>query len=258
MTLRQLMGHMAGVTNDGGDEGPLFSEHCERPVEALQHFAERSLLFEPGTQYRYSSYGWILVSAAVEAAADEPFLTFMRKQIFEPLGMRDTHGRLRDGVDPGSGDVLLPEVRGGSPLRPGPDARRSTIPATRDPAYSCPLRPTWCASGWRSTAASCCNPPRSNCSRRHSDCPRARRRVTVLAGTSRPSRWRVNKRAWSATTAIRGRDGGVSHDVPRARDRRVRDVEHLVRGHVLSCGENRAGLRGTGEKSTALVMCPTQ
>ena len=53
-------------------------------------FAERSLLFEPGTQYRYSSYGWILVSAAVEAAADEPFLTFMRKQIFEPLGMDDT------------------------------------------------------------------------------------------------------------------------------------------------------------------------
>ena len=30
------------------------------------------------------------MSAAVEAAANEPFLTFMRKQIFEPLGMDDT------------------------------------------------------------------------------------------------------------------------------------------------------------------------
>jgi serine beta-lactamase-like protein LACTB len=90
VTLRQLMGHLAGVRNDGGDEGPLLSARCERTVEALQHFAERSLLFEPGTQYRYSSYGWILVSAAVEAAADEPFVTFMRKEIFEPLGMDDT------------------------------------------------------------------------------------------------------------------------------------------------------------------------
>jgi CubicO group peptidase (beta-lactamase class C family) len=90
VTLRQLMGHLAGVRNDGGDEGPLLSARCERSVEGLQHFAERSLLFEPGTQYRYSSYGWILVSAAVEAAADEPFFTFMRKQIFEPLGMDDT------------------------------------------------------------------------------------------------------------------------------------------------------------------------
>ena len=90
VTLRQLMGHLAGVRNDGGDEGPLLSARCERTVEGLQHFAERSLLFEPGTQYRYSSYGWILMSAAVEAAADEPFVTFMRKQIFEPLGMDDT------------------------------------------------------------------------------------------------------------------------------------------------------------------------
>ena len=90
VTLRQLMGHLAGVRNDGGDEGPLFSVRCERPVEALQYFAESSLRFEPGTQFRYSSYGWILMSAAVEAAADEPFLLFMQKQIFEPLGMDDT------------------------------------------------------------------------------------------------------------------------------------------------------------------------
>jgi CubicO group peptidase (beta-lactamase class C family) len=91
VTLRQLMGHVAGVKNDGGDEGPLLSESCERPVEGLPSFADSTLLFEPGTQYRYSSYGWILVSAAVEAAANEPFLTFMQKRIFEPLGMRDTN-----------------------------------------------------------------------------------------------------------------------------------------------------------------------
>ena len=89
VTLRQLMGHLAGVRNDAGDEEPLLTR-CERTVEGLQRFAERPLLFEPGTQYRYSSYGWRLVSAAVEAAADEPFFTFMRKQIFEPLGMVDT------------------------------------------------------------------------------------------------------------------------------------------------------------------------
>jgi CubicO group peptidase (beta-lactamase class C family) len=90
VTVRQLMAHLAGVRNDGGDEGPLFSERCERPVEGLPHFADHGLLFEPGTEFRYSSYGWILLSAAVEAAAGEPFLPFMQKQIFEPLDMRDT------------------------------------------------------------------------------------------------------------------------------------------------------------------------
>jgi serine beta-lactamase-like protein LACTB, mitochondrial len=90
VTLRQLMGHMAGIRSDGGDEGPLFSVRCERPVDALPYFKDRSLLFEPGTKYRYSRYGWILMSAAVEAAAKEPFLSFMRSQIFEPLGMDRT------------------------------------------------------------------------------------------------------------------------------------------------------------------------
>ena len=92
VTLRQLMAHVSGVVNDGGDEGPLLSQHCERPIEAWQHLSgnELRLLFEPETQYHYSSYGWILVSAAVEAAAREPFLTFMQKEIFDPSGMDDT------------------------------------------------------------------------------------------------------------------------------------------------------------------------
>jgi CubicO group peptidase (beta-lactamase class C family) len=90
VTLRHLMGHVAGVRNDGGDEGPLLGRRCERTVDGLEAFGGRALLFEPGTQYRFSSYGWILVSAAVEAAAGEPLPAFMRKQIFEPLAMRDT------------------------------------------------------------------------------------------------------------------------------------------------------------------------
>ena len=108
VTLRQLMGHLAGVRNDGGDEGPLLSARCERPVEGLQHFADSSLLFEPGTEYRYSSYGWILVSAAVEAVADEPFLTFMRKQIFEPLGMADTRADSATQPIPGRATPYFP------------------------------------------------------------------------------------------------------------------------------------------------------
>jgi len=90
VTLRQLMAHTAGVRNDGGDEGPLLSAHCDQTTDALPYFAERPLLFEPGTRYRYSSYGWILVSAAVEAAADDSLEKFMERRIFEPLGMRDT------------------------------------------------------------------------------------------------------------------------------------------------------------------------
>ena len=241
--------------------GPLLSAHCERPVEGLQHFADDPLLFEPGTQYRYSSYGWILVSAAVEAAANEPFLTFMRRQIFEPLGMDDTTPDSATEPIPDRATFYFP--RFAADPRYGPDvAPESTIPASREPARSCPRRPTWCASGWRSTAASCCSPPPSDCSRRHSGWPRARRPATVLAGTSRPFRSRANQREWRATAGpcCGGCHAGwldVAHDVSRTRARRVRDVEHLLRGHVGRCVENRAGVRGTGEESCPQVMSRT-
>ena len=92
VTLRQLMGHTSGMPNDGGDESTLLSKSCARPADALQYLSgrDRELRFEPETQFRFSNYGWIIVSAAIEAAADEPFLTFMQKEVFEPLGMRDT------------------------------------------------------------------------------------------------------------------------------------------------------------------------
>jgi len=89
VTLRHLMAHTAGVRNDGGDEEPI-GEHCERTTDGLKRFADNPLRFEPGTRFSFSSYGWILVSAAIEGAAKESFFTFMQKQVFEPLGMRDT------------------------------------------------------------------------------------------------------------------------------------------------------------------------
>jgi serine beta-lactamase-like protein LACTB len=90
VTLRQLMGHVAGVRHYRSEEDYMPSAHCERASEGLQRFADDPLRFQPETRYSYSTFGWILVSAAVETAADEPFFTFMRTQIFEPLGMVDT------------------------------------------------------------------------------------------------------------------------------------------------------------------------
>jgi serine beta-lactamase-like protein LACTB len=123
VTLRQLMGHVAGVRNDGGDEGPLLSQRCERPGDGLRFFADRSLMFEPETRYRYSSYGWILVSAAVEAAAhDEPLLTFMRRKIFVPLGMDHTRADSNTEPIPARATSYFPKFA--AEPRYGPDPMR--------------------------------------------------------------------------------------------------------------------------------------
>ncbi len=89
ITTRQLAGHLAGIRHYRDQE--FYSrKHYNSVLEALEVFKDDTLLFQPGTRYAYSSYGWNLISAVIEGASGEPFLSFMRRQVFIPLGMYDT------------------------------------------------------------------------------------------------------------------------------------------------------------------------
>jgi CubicO group peptidase (beta-lactamase class C family) len=91
VTTRQLLGDIAGVhviRGDNNDQVPRIE--CPTIDDAVKIFADEPLLFEPGTKYRFSTNGWILLSAAVESAAGEPFATFMTREVFTPLGMEST------------------------------------------------------------------------------------------------------------------------------------------------------------------------
>ena len=89
ITTRQIGGHTAGVRHYRGTE--MLSARSYPTVDSgLEIFADDTLLFEPETDYSYSSYGWNLLSAVVEGASGEDFLTFMRDEVFEPLGLRHT------------------------------------------------------------------------------------------------------------------------------------------------------------------------
>jgi CubicO group peptidase (beta-lactamase class C family) len=120
ITVRQLMAQIAGLTTDQGDEA--WMEPCEQTLDGLKLFAKDSLLFEPGTRYSPSSYGWILVSAAIEAAADEPFFRFMRTQVFDPLGMNDTVPDSMRNPPPNRAAFYFPRFAGDT--RYGPEVAR--------------------------------------------------------------------------------------------------------------------------------------
>ena len=90
VTIRQVMGQVAGFNTEDPYNGVLTSSHCERPADAVALFAKEPLLFQPGTQYLDSTFGWVLLSAVVEAAASKPFVTFLNERILRPLGMADT------------------------------------------------------------------------------------------------------------------------------------------------------------------------
>lgn len=99
LTTRHLAGHLGGVRHYRGSEF-LSQRHYETVAEGLTIFEDDSLLFEPGTRYSYSSYGWNLVSAVVEGASRQPFLGFMRREVLDPLGLSATVAEHVDSAIP--------------------------------------------------------------------------------------------------------------------------------------------------------------
>ncbi len=89
ITTRLVAGHQAGIRHYRGDEF-LSDEFYPNVKQGLEIFMDDTLLFEPGTDYSYSSYGWNLVSAVIEGATGIPYLEFMRERVLDPMGMKQT------------------------------------------------------------------------------------------------------------------------------------------------------------------------
>lgn len=97
ITTRQVAGHLAGIRHYRGDEF-LSDKFYATVEEGLEIFKDDTLLFKPGTEYSYSSYGWNLVSAVVEGASDIDFLAYMKQEVFEPLNMEHTVAEMPDRI----------------------------------------------------------------------------------------------------------------------------------------------------------------
>lgn len=97
VTTRLLAGHLAGVRHYRGREF-LLAERFPTVASGLAIFQDDTLLFTPGSRYSYSSYGWNLLSAVIEGASGESFLSYMRKTVIEQLGLRHTVADHTDSI----------------------------------------------------------------------------------------------------------------------------------------------------------------
>lgn len=100
-TARQLAGHTAGIRHYIKADQLIAPRYYKNVQESLSFFKNDSLLFKPGTSYSYSSFGYNLLSAVLEAAAQKDFLSYMRDSIFLPLGMTHTFPDYNDSIIPG-------------------------------------------------------------------------------------------------------------------------------------------------------------
>jgi len=96
ITIRNLLNHSSGIIDPFTDipgldhsiffnQGRIFTE-----LEFLEIVYGNALLFEPGTQYRYSNTNYILIGLIINQATGKHFTTNIRELILEPLAMNDT------------------------------------------------------------------------------------------------------------------------------------------------------------------------
>ena len=90
ITPRHLLCHQSGIPHySNGKIVPLQPksepalEHD--PVKSLNRFIQSPLIFEPGERKEYSSYAYVLLSAVVQAAGEEPIADQIASRITAPL-----------------------------------------------------------------------------------------------------------------------------------------------------------------------------
>lgn len=92
VTIHHLLSHTSGFPHYAGipDFFPLYGRKKFSHREFVELFWDLDLLFEPGTDYSYSSFGYYLLGYILEVVSGKPFPDLLGERILEPLGMTET------------------------------------------------------------------------------------------------------------------------------------------------------------------------
>lgn len=100
VTARRLAGHLAGVRHYVRSDFMRAPIRFTDVVDAVSIFAQDTLMSEPGTEYRYTSFGYNLLGAVVQRAAGTSFDAYIRETFLVPYSLFDVIPERSDSVIP--------------------------------------------------------------------------------------------------------------------------------------------------------------
>ena len=115
ITARHLLGHTSGIRHyaDEDDVERRDLVHYETVRASLAAFADAPLLSPPGTASHYSTFGFTLLSALLEAAGGADFQTLVASEVAAPLGLETLALDRHDAIL--AGRVAFYDRPGGAP-----------------------------------------------------------------------------------------------------------------------------------------------
>lgn len=88
LTTRQLAGHTSGLKHR--PKGERFKKKQYNNIKETVLLMKAPLLFEPDTDYKYSTHAYNLLGAVIEGASGMTYFDYMNEVVFKPLGMKNT------------------------------------------------------------------------------------------------------------------------------------------------------------------------
>lgn len=114
ISVRQLAAHISGMPHYQSVDATRGRVHYATARDAVGIFAGRELLSAPGTSYAYSSWGYTLIGAVIEAQSGRHFLDYVITNIVPGLRIQaDSDGH-------GAGVSRLYDIDSGTPRTPAP------------------------------------------------------------------------------------------------------------------------------------------
>jgi len=91
MTIFHVLTHTAGIPNFTNFPDYRSTEAlATTPEKLVARFRDKPLEFEPGEKWNYSNSGYVLLGYLIEKISGESYEAFVQKNIFTPLGMKDS------------------------------------------------------------------------------------------------------------------------------------------------------------------------
>ncbi|PSL07722.1 serine hydrolase domain-containing protein [Cecembia rubra] len=103
VSIRMLLNHTSGIPEYNNDPNYVTNllqnpQRIFEPEEYLKYIKRKKPDFEPGSKYSYRNSNYLILALIAEYITRD-HQAYMQEKIFKPLGLLDTHYRIRQGND---------------------------------------------------------------------------------------------------------------------------------------------------------------
>ena len=94
ITVFQLLTHTSGIPNYFGDLDAVPVEDTQQEIEKVIEMEKRNprgLRNVPGSEFRYSNFGYCMLGYLIEVVSDQNYFDYVKSEILDPLAMDQTY-----------------------------------------------------------------------------------------------------------------------------------------------------------------------